>query len=194
MANICDTQYKVTGSRKAVADLWETLQKLEVNNKDVYLYRLAEHYGIDYEKKGISVRGHIYWADYEENEEDDCALLSFDTESAWSSCDLLFKEVNKALGYELSINWREIEPGCGIFYTYDDNDFFPEVCYVTAYGDLFDDCEDAYSTIGDAIKKWCGKTGISQDSRTEQEMVDFINDYEYETEDTGFCINLITFG
>ena len=33
MANICDTQYKVTGSRKAVADLWNTLQELEVNSK-----------------------------------------------------------------------------------------------------------------------------------------------------------------
>ena len=61
MANICDTQYKVTGSRKAVADLWNTLQELEVNSNNVYLYLLAEHYGIDYEKKGISVRGHIYW-------------------------------------------------------------------------------------------------------------------------------------
>lgn len=61
MANICDTQYKVTGSRKAVADLWNTLQELEVNSKNVYLYLLEEHYGIDYEKKGISVRGHIYW-------------------------------------------------------------------------------------------------------------------------------------
>ena len=58
MANICDTQYKVTGSRKAVADLWNTLQELEVNSNNVYLYLLAEHYGIDYEKKGISVRGH----------------------------------------------------------------------------------------------------------------------------------------
>ena len=45
MANICDTQYKVTGSRKAVADLWNTLQELEVNSNNVYLYLLAEHYG-----------------------------------------------------------------------------------------------------------------------------------------------------
>ena len=34
MANICDTQYKVTGSRKAVADLWNTLQELEVNSTE----------------------------------------------------------------------------------------------------------------------------------------------------------------
>ena len=61
MANICDTQYKVMGERKAVANLWSTLQTMEVNTKNVHLYKLAEHYGIDYEKKGISVRGHIYW-------------------------------------------------------------------------------------------------------------------------------------
>lgn len=70
MANICDIQYKVTGSRKAVADLWNTLQKLEVNSKDVYL--LAEHYGIDDEKKGISVRGYIYLAEYETEDTDFC--------------------------------------------------------------------------------------------------------------------------
>ena len=63
MANICDTQYKVTGEPKAVKDLWNTLQKLGVNGNDISLYLLAEHYGIDYEKKGISVRGYIYWAD-----------------------------------------------------------------------------------------------------------------------------------
>ena len=51
MANICDTQYKVTGEPKAVKDLWNTLQKLGVNGNDISLYLLAEHYGIDYEKK-----------------------------------------------------------------------------------------------------------------------------------------------
>ena len=35
MSNICDTQYKVRGSRKALSDLWNTLQMMEVNSKDV---------------------------------------------------------------------------------------------------------------------------------------------------------------
>ena len=39
MSNICDTQYKVRGSRKALSDLWNTLQMMEVNSKDVYLYK-----------------------------------------------------------------------------------------------------------------------------------------------------------
>lgn len=193
MSNICDTVYKVTGSRKAVKDLWNTLQSMDVNSKNVQLYELAERYGINYEKKGISVRGHIYWAEFEEDVEDDYALLSFNTESAWSSCDLLFEEVNMAFDNELSISWREIEPGCSVFFTHDESDYFPEVCYVTACGDLFEDCEGAYSTISDAIKVWCEKTGILQNRKTEPEMVDFINAYEYEDEDAYFCINKIEF-
>ena len=31
MSNICDTQYKVRGSRKVLSDLWNTLQMMEVN-------------------------------------------------------------------------------------------------------------------------------------------------------------------
>lgn len=151
MANICDTQYKVMGERKAVADLWNTLQTMEVNTKNVYLYKLAEHYGIDYEKMGISVRGHVYWAEFEAD--DDICLLSFDTESAWSACEEFFDELNKVLGGELSISYREIECGCDIFYVHDE-----------------------------------------QGDRTDDEMVDFINGYEYENEDTYYYINKFTFG
>lgn len=193
MANICDTSYKVTGSHKAVSDLWKTLQEMEVNSKDVYLYKLAERYGIDYESKGISVRGQIYWAEYEENMEDDFFLLSFDTESAWSACDLFFEELNKALGDELSISWREVEPGNDVYFVHDEGDFFPEDCYVCGRGEMFDDCEGAYSTIADAISKWCEITGVSQSGRTEDEMVDFINGYEYEDEDNYFGIHPFTF-
>ena len=71
MANQATTTYKVTGTRKAVNDLWSTLQKMEVNSKNIWLYQLAEHYGIDYETKQISVRGHIYWAEYEEDPAND---------------------------------------------------------------------------------------------------------------------------
>ena len=167
MANICDTQYKVMGERKAVADLWNTLQTMEVNTKNVYLYKLAEHYGIDYEKMGISVRGHIYWAEFEADE--DICLLSFDTESAWSACEEFFDELNKVLGGELS------------------------VC-VSSSGEPFEDaCEDIFETCQDDIAKLCEKMGISQGDRTDDEMVDFINGYEYENEDTYYYINKFTF-
>lgn len=193
MANICDTQYRVIGSPKAVKDLWNTLQTLEVNNTNVYLYRLAEHYGIDYEKKGISVRGHIYWAELEEDESVDYCVLSFSVESAWSACDLFFDELNKKLG-GVSISYREIEPDCDIFYVHDECGWFTEECCVSSSGEPFEDaCDDVYDTIEDAIKEWCSKMGIERADRSESEMLDFIHDYEYENEDTYFYINSFVF-
>lgn len=142
MSNICDTQYKVRGSHKALSDLWNTLQMMGVNSKDVYLYKLAEHYGIDCEHSGISVRGHIYWAEFENNK--DGGLLSFDTESAWTACDLFFDELNKVLGNELSISYREIECGCEIFHVHDEGGFFPEECCVSSSGGNFESARCGY--------------------------------------------------
>ena len=116
MANQATTTYKVTGSRKAVNDLWNTLQKMEVNSKNIWLYQLAEHYGIDYETKQISVRGHIYWAEYEEDPANDYYLLSFETETAWDACNELFEEINHLLWDELSISYRVCECGCEVYY------------------------------------------------------------------------------
>lgn len=194
MANICDTYYKVIGSPEAVKKLWNTLQEMEVNSKDVYLYKLAERFGIDYEKKGISVRGFIYRAEFEADESVDYCLLSFDTETAWSACDMFFDELNKALGGGLSISYREIEPGCDIYYVHDECGWFPEECCVSSSGDPFEDaCSDVYGTIKDAIDEWCSKMNVVQDERTEEEMLEYINEYEYEDDDTYFYINKFTF-
>ena len=195
MANTCDTSYKVIGSPKAVKKLWNTLQEMEVNSKNVYLYELAERYGIDYEKKGISVRGFIYWAEFEEKESDDYCLLSFDTDTAWSACDLFFDELNKALGGELSISYREIEPGCDIYFVHDECGWFPEECCVSSSGEPFEEsCGDVFSTVKDAINEWCTKMNIEQGERTDAEMLEYISEYEYDDLDTYFYINEFTFG
>ena len=133
MANLATTTYKVTGTREAVNNLWTTFQDMEVDSKDIRLFKLAEHYGIDYEKKQISVRGHIYWAEYEEDEENDYFLLSFETETAWDACNELFFEINRILNDELSISYRCCESGCDLFYTHDEGDFFPEECCVSGH-------------------------------------------------------------
>ena len=195
MANTCDTSYKVIGSPKAVKKLWNTLQEMEVNSKNVYLYELAERYGIDYEKKDISVRGFIYWAEFEEKESDDYCLLSFDTETAWSACDLFFDELNKALGGELSISYREIEPGCDIYFVHDECGWFPEECCVSSSGEPFEEsCGDVFSTVKDAINEWCTKMNIEQGERTDAEMLEYISEYDYDDLDTYFYINEFTFG
>ena len=194
MANQATTTYKVTGSRKAVNDLWSTLKKMEVNSKDIWLYQLAEHYGIDYEARQISVRGHIYWAEYEEAPANDYYLLSFETETAWDACNELFEAINHILQDELSISYRVCECGCEVYYTHDEGDFFPEECCVSSYGKPFQDaCDDVYETVEDAIREWVSKTGVEQGERTQEQMVDFINEYEYDDEDTYFYIRLFTF-
>ena len=81
MANLATTTYKVTGSHKAVSNLWTAFQSMNVNTQNIWLDELAKYYGIDYEAKHISVRGHIYFAEYEED--NGRALLSFESETAW---------------------------------------------------------------------------------------------------------------
>jgi len=48
-----------------VSDLWASLQGMNVNAKNIWLVEVAKYYGIDYEAKHISFRGHIYWAEFE---------------------------------------------------------------------------------------------------------------------------------
>ena len=69
MANLATTTYKLTGSRKAVSNLWTAFQSMNVNTKNIWLDELAKYYGIDYLTKHISVRGHVYWAEYEEDKD-----------------------------------------------------------------------------------------------------------------------------
>ena len=192
MANQARTTYKVTGTRKAVSDLWNTLQSMNVNTKNIWLDDLAKFYGIDYEAKHISVRGHIYWAEYEEDE--DHVLLSFETETAWDACNELFGEINHLLWDELEISYRVVECGCEAYYVHDEGNYFPEEACVSSYGEPFEDaCDDVYDTIADAIKEWCSKMNIEQGERTDEEMMDFINEYDYEDDETYFYIRTFTF-
>lgn len=190
MANTCDTTYKITGSRKAVKDLWHVLQDMSAGSKNIWLSDLADYYGIDWQKKGISVRGHIYHSNLESRPEDDFYLLTIDTESAWTGCHDFFHAVSDVLWGELTISYREIEPGCDIFYVHDEADFFPEECVVDSSGAPFDDVyAEPYATIDEAIDDWCRKTGIGRDGRSRDEMLDFIGDYEYDDDDVYYYIH-----
>lgn len=192
MANQATSTYRVSGTRKAVSDLWNTLQSMNVNTKNIWLDDLAKFYGIDYEAKHISVRGHIYLAEYEEDE--DHVLLSFETETAWDACNELFEEINHLLWDELEISYRVVECGCEVYYVHDEGNYFPEEACVSSYGEPFEDaCDDVYDTIADAIKEWCSKMNIEQGERTDEEMMNFINEYDYEDDETYFYIRTFTF-
>lgn len=194
MANVCNSDFKVRGDRQAVSDLWERLQTMEVNSKSVWLCDLAAAYGIDYKAKGISVRGQIYWADFEEDIETGNCLLSFSTESAWCACTEFFDEVNEVYDDTLSISYREIECGCEVYCVHDEWDFFPEECCVSADGEPFDNIYgEPFDTIAEAIVLWTSLTGVARGNRTEEEMVELINGYDYGEDDTYFYIHPFTF-
>lgn len=194
MPNLASTEYRIDGTLKAVKSLWKTLQGLEVNKKAVWLSDLAEHYGIDYNAKQISVRGYIYWAEYTEDKAEDFYHISIDTSTAWNACNNLFEEINHCLDDELSISYRVIECGCEIYYVHDEGNYFPEKVCVSSDGGPFEVVYGkVYDTIADAIKEWCSKMNIEQGERTDEEMMDFINEYEYDTDDTFFYIRSFRF-
>ena len=176
MANQCYTIYKITGSQKAVKKLWDTLVSMDVNTQGVWLEDLAEHYGIDYEKQQIAVRGDIFEADYDEDKN----LLTIKTSTAWEGCHNFFWAINEVLGDEMSISFREKEPDSGLFRIYDEGEFFTAKCCVYSFGGPFDDLWYVdFDSIEDAIQEWCSKMGVERGDKSEEEMMDYINGYEY---------------
>lgn len=122
MANQATTLYRISSENKqSVIEFWNILQSMNVNTKNIWLDELAKRYGIDYEARHISVRGHIYWAEY--NEEDN--ILSIETETAWDKSELI-EEINKVQGYPFSVSYRVCECGCEVFYVHDEGSFFTE--------------------------------------------------------------------
>ncbi len=195
MANHCYTTYKITGTHEAVKNLWDTLESMNVNSEEVWLDELAERYGIDYRERQISVRGHINYAELESDENADVYLLTLHTCTAWVGCHDLFYVINETLGDALSISYREIEPGCLVFRVHDEGDFFPEKCYVLSSGEEpFENLSDGiYDTVEDVIQEWCSKMGVERGDKSEDEMMDFINKYEYDDPYTYFGIIKFTF-
>ena len=177
MANHCYTTYKITGSQKAVKNLWDTLVSMDVNNKEVWLADLAKHYGIDYEKRQISVRGDIFFAEYDSNEN----LLTLKTMTAWLGCHKFFWALNEVLGDEMSISYLEKEISAGVFCIHDEGEYFTAKCCVYSFGDPFDSFYyDDFNSIEDAIQEWCSKMGVERGDKSEEEMIDYINGYEYD--------------
>lgn len=126
MANIATTVFKVMGTCDAVTNLYEAMKSLQKEKSNIWLGDLANHYGIDYQTRCISVRGNIFTFDYEEDPEVDYYLLSFETESAWDAPFKVIEAISKVLNDELEINYRVFEGGCGLYYVHQESaiDFF----------------------------------------------------------------------
>lgn len=191
MANEATTLYKIKGSRKAVNSIYNTLVKMDVNMTSVCLWDLAEYFNIDVETKNCSVRGRITWAEYDKEKN----ILSLYTETAWDACTNFFNEINHKFGDELSISYRVCESGNEIFYAHDEDNFFPEKFVVICGGDMFEDYDEEYKfyhSLKDIIDEWCEIMDDEQGVLTDKEMMDYINNYEYD-DDSYYFIHNISF-
>lgn len=195
MANVADTTIKMVGTVKALNDLYVALQGMNVNSKNIPLYMLAEYYGIDYEAKHIGVRGKIYYAEMENDDSGEPYMLTICLESAWNFPETIFEEINHLLWDELKYSYREVEPGCDVFYVSDPLGVFPEECCVSAYGGPFEEaCEDVYATVDEAIELWCKAMNVERGERDNKTMLDLINEYDYgEESESYFYINEFCF-
>ena len=173
--------------------LVKEFEKLKAQTRSVlFLGDLAEHYGINCEERKIYCRGHIHSVKYETIEKEDKHLLTVETDTAWEGCHSLFNAINEVLGNELSISFREYEPMTEYFCIHDEGGFFPQKCVAS----INDGCCLRYvyfDTIKAAIHQWCSMMGVERGDKSEEEMVEYINNYVYTEGDNYFFIHEITF-
>ena len=188
MANTCFTIYKIMGTDRqteAYNKLVSALTELK-GERSSWLGTLATKLGLDWENMGLPVRGDIiHWEEYEGLYTPELLL---DVESAWTPCIELFDAINEHLGGELSISWRAEEPGCELYWKHDEGRFFDEDnFYVDADGDMF---ESFYaSELLDVIDDWCSVMKYDRGDKSDNEMREIIENWEYEDDDIYFNIH-----
>lgn len=195
MANYCYTDYKFVGEKEVIEKFWNKLQELDIEKYNCQLSSVAKHFGVDYEKEHISVRGQIVFA---ENQSDDNEyMVHITTETAWVGCHDLFHSINKLFDNELAISYVEVESGCGVYNIHNEIYVFDSECYVDCDGEFFHEAslEPFFDKAEDAIIYWLEKMGQTWDKeeKNEKEMVKYINNYKYDDDETYFYIDYFTF-
>ena len=114
---------------------------------------------------------------------DDAIILSIDDENIWDSCFDDLKELNETeFNNELIISMRVIDDSYRDFLIHDDADFFTEDVVISSSGIFEDNFCEPFS-VKDAIMMWCDIMDKEQGNRTDDEMISYINNYDYDDED-----------
>ena len=114
---------------------------------------------------------------------DDAIILSVDEENIYESCFDDLKELNETeFNNELIISMRVIDDSYRDFLIHDDVDFFTEDVVVSSSGISEDNFCEPFS-VKDAIMMWCDIMDKEQGNRTDDEMISYINNYDYDDED-----------
>lgn len=189
MANICFTTYKITGI-DGNCNAYDTLVNALANLKDTrhpWLGTLAKELGMDYESKGYMMRGNIIVRHEEDSPWDNGRVLTLEVASAWSPNDEFFNDINETLGNQLSISWRAEEPGCEIYWVHDEQGFFDGD---NIYADGCGEFESFYfNSLTEAVNYWCEVMQYDRGDKTDVDMLNIIENWEYEDEDSYFYIH-----
>lgn len=119
---------------------------------------------------------------------DDAILLSVDEENIYESCYDDLKDLNETeFNNELIISMRVIDDSYKDFLIHDDVDFFTEDAVMSSFG-IFEDNFYEPFLVKDAIMMWCDIMNQEQGNRTDDEMISYINNYNYDDEDDAFKI------
>lgn len=114
---------------------------------------------------------------------DDAIILSVDEENIWESCFNDLKELNETeFNNELIISMRVIDESYKDFFIHDDAGFFTEDVVISSSGIFEDNFCEPFS-VKDAIMMWCDIMDKEQGNRTDDEMISYINNYDYDDED-----------
>lgn len=193
MPNWCYTSYKISGSRKAVKDLYERIMKLDCGEGEMlengfgnlWLGNLVNGFAHDW--KLIDCKGRIIEFFYNE----ELNLLTLDTETAWSACRETFdviKEHYRLQGEKIDISFCEEECGNCIYTIHNEGDFTFNYKYCVDYsGKKTVDIDYAIDLIGVAyiFEKEFGVLGTDRE-KSEEENIKFMEDYaEQLAEETG---------
>jgi hypothetical protein len=197
MPNWADVEYYIEGSSEDIKKIEEAWDKAETINGDKWLISFAEEFGFTEEEVSTDNMRAFLSSDLDLSYDDEDGSIGFALQSAWSGNEDFFERLNKKkFDGRLSVSYRCMEPGNIVYYAHDEANAFPEECVVNYGGDTFGDVYCEASSYADAIEYWCECMNQKQGSRSTQEMVDYINDYEYDEgfdEDTFYSINPIEF-
>lgn len=184
MPNWCFTTYKIISRGEENKEYLKLKKYLDENwEKELWIGNLANYYGVDFESLGISARGWV--STYSEDD----GVITLDVESAWDANDLLFDEINKATGNKLIISLRAEEPNCDLWYIRDEGGFFPEKYYVDCYGGSPEFEPQSFETLKEVVDLWCKMTGEKRNGRTDEQMLEVIEEWESDEDDIFFNVH-----
>lgn len=157
MANICETTYKVVGSRQAIKALYDKLHKMESADNpqhksdwgNMWLGELVERLGYSWQKH--CCRGEITYFELIDNEE-----LLICQNTAWGEQNGVRECIERRYP-TIKVYYQDIEPGCENFTTNDDTgQFFPEKFYFDDEKNgiqYFEDIDEACQYISPLVGK-----------------------------------------